>query len=180
VGELEQSETDLIPVTKPTQRVVAVDPGGTTGYAVAYIIPDAKVLDFTYGQHAWREGQLWDALRKLEPDWLICESFEYRQQSRAGLDLTPAHLIGVVRLFAELSGCKLQMQTAAQGKGYYSDRTLKNLLIYDRHFRHGRDAARHLLHWFTFGAGFQYNSDPTLHYVQEQYLFDSYFNRVVL
>jgi hypothetical protein len=165
-------------------RVVSLDPGGTTGYAIAYI-GEPKALFFSYAQHAWREGQLWDALMKLRPDWLICESFEYRQNSRAGLDLTPAHLIGVVRLFAEKSGCKLHMQTASTGKAFYSDSTLKKFLIYNRSYAHGRDAIRHLLQWHTFGPGYQFNDLDNkdkfaYRMVEEQYLLDSYFDGIVL
>jgi hypothetical protein len=173
------SEADLIPTATEHHKVVALDPGGTTGYAIGYL-GEHGFFYFYYGQHAWREKQLWDALWKLKPDSLICESFEYRQQSRAGLDLTPAHLIGVVRLFAEEFGCKLVMQTAAQGKGHYTDDKLKKNLIYDRHFKHGRDACRHMLQWWTFGAGFKFNQDQQLRLVAEHHLLDSYFDRVVL
>lgn len=165
-------------------KVVSLDPGGTTGYCLAYI-GEPKRIFLSYAQHAWREGQLWDALIKLEPDWLICESFEYRQQSRAGLDLTPAHLIGVVRLYVEIMGCKLQMQTAATGKGHFTDKKLKDMLIYERAYSHGRDALRHFLQWFNFGPGFQYydldHQDKFAYsLVEEQYLLDSYFDRVTL
>lgn len=162
-----------------SHKAVSLDPGGTTGYCIAFV-GEPKRLYFTYAQHAWREGQLWDVLLKLRPDTLICESFEYRQQSRAGLDLTPAHLIGVVRLYAETAGCKLVMQTAAEGKGYWSDKKLKDNLVYNRSYAHGRDALRHLLQWFQFGPGFKYNDDPVLCMVEEHYLLDSYYDRVVL
>lgn len=165
-------------------KAVALDPGGTTGYAIAYI-GEPKRLYFTYGQHPWKEAELWEALKRLQPDSLICESFEYRQNSRAGLDLTPVRLIGVVNLYAALEGCRLHMQTAAKGKAWWTDDALKRHLIYDRSYRHGRDACRHLLHWFMFGAGFKYNDlDQKDKFgfcmVDEQYLLDSYFDRVAL
>jgi hypothetical protein len=77
------------------------------------------------------------------------------------------------------------MQTASQGKRYFTDQTMKRLLIYNAAYRHGRDAARHLLEWFTFGAGYQYNDLDAkdkfgYRMVQEQYLLDSYYDRVVL
>jgi len=128
---------------------------------------------------------LWDALELLKPDSLICESFEYRQNSRAGLDLTPAHLIGVVKLYGDKHDCRLFFQTAAKGKGYYTDSALKNALVFNSHFRHGRDAVRHLLTWFTFGAGYKYNDLDAkdkfaFQMLDEQNLLDSYFDRVVL
>jgi hypothetical protein len=164
---------------RTVRRVVALDPGGTTGYLIAYI-GEPKRLYFSYAQHAWREDELYNALHKLRPDTIVCESFEYRQGSRAGLDLTPAHLIGVIRLYATQCETQLIMQTAAEGKGFWKDNKLKGLNIYNRSFSHGRDALRHFLHNYMFGSLAKYNDEPEMYLVEEQYLLDSYFNRVVL
>jgi hypothetical protein len=48
------------------------------------------------------------------------------------------------------------MQTPSTGKSFYSNEQLKEKGVYKRGIPHGMDATRHLLHWFTFGAGFQY------------------------
>jgi hypothetical protein len=161
-------------------KATALDPGGTTGYCLAFI-GEPKKLYIAYGQHAWREDQLYNALCDVSPDVLICESFEFRQGARAGLDLAPAHLIGVVRLYAAIRPCELHMQTAAQAKGWWTDQKLKERNLYDRHFRHGRDAARHFLHNFMFGSLAKYFVEDTdVELVEEQYLLDSYFDRVVV
>jgi len=52
------------------------------------------------------------------------------------------------------------MQKAAVGKSYWSDAKLKESKLYNESFHHGRDAARHLLHWLTFGYGYQFTKDP--------------------
>ena len=160
-------------------KAMALDPGGTTGYCLAFI-GEPQRLYLSYGQHAWREDQLYDAMMDVRPDVLICESFEFRQGARAGLDLTPAHLIGVVRLYAAHAGSQLHMQTAAQAKGYWTDDKLKKNGLYHKSFKHGRDACRHFLHNFTFGSLAKHNDDPLMEMVEEQYLLDSYFGRVVL
>jgi hypothetical protein len=49
------------------------------------------------------------------------------------------------------------MQTAAKGKGYYTNHHLQAADVYTRGIPHGMDALRHLLQWYTFEAGYQYN-----------------------
>jgi hypothetical protein len=41
--------------------------------------------------------------------------------------------------------------------GYFTDKRLKTDNIFKEGRPHSNDAARHLLHWFQFGPGFQYN-----------------------
>lgn len=141
-------------------KVVALDPGVTTGYAIGHI--DEGLMYVRAGQEVWSHGDLWTQLKLAEPNAIICESFEYRNnKQRAGLVLYSCELIGIVHLFCSPSvrtpSVKLFMQTAAKGKGYYSNSHLQNSGVYVRGIPHGMDAMRHLLHWYTFGPGYQYN-----------------------
>lgn len=142
-------------------KALAIDPGGTTGFC------EATKTD--------KKLELWSYQKKLTPmefrillesdylykriDYVICESFEFRKAARAGLDLTPAHLIGVTMAYVEESA--LFMQTAATGKGYFSDDKLKQLGIYLKGRPHAMDAARHLLQWYKFGFGYQFYDEDT-------------------
>lgn len=139
-------------------RAIAIDPGGTTGFCTAIEAPKNVPMSFLLKAFQLPDDceDLWNRLADLKPDVIVCESFEYRQRSRAGLDLTPVKLIGIVELYEAKSGCKLYMQTAAKGKGYYTDVLLKKYDFYKRGLPHGMDALRHMLQWFTFGAGYQY------------------------
>jgi hypothetical protein len=140
-------------------KVVAFDPGVTTGYAIGHI--DEGVMYVRAGQEVWSHGELWKQLHLAEPNAIIAESFEFRQGSRKGLVLFSCELIGVLHLFCSPSyrtpSVPLYMQTAAKGKGYYTNQHLQAADVYTRGIPHGMDALRHLLHWFTFGAGYQYN-----------------------
>jgi hypothetical protein len=133
------------------QKFVSLDPGITTGYSLAIL--DGDSLYISYDQDKFSHRELYNVLDGIEPDEVICESFEYRNnQHRDNLELYSLEMIGVVRLY-----CDPVMQNAAKGKGFYSDEKLRRMGLYVRGLDHGRDAARHLLHWFTFGPGYRYN-----------------------
>lgn len=135
-------------------RALSLDPGGTTGYAIC-AIDNVNSLRVGWDQARLSESGLMELLETVQPDVIICEDFEYRNRARAGLDLTPPRLIGVVKLYAQ-GNCKLELQKAAVGKGHYSDQRLRSFDLYRRGIPHGRDALRHLLHWLTFRGGNAY------------------------
>jgi hypothetical protein len=137
--------------------VISLDPGGTTGYAKGEIFNKPPML-IDYNEQRFDEAGLYAWLEEEVPDYLICESFAYRNRARAGLDLTPVKLIGIVTMYANLHrGCILYMQSPSQGKGHFSNDHLKSLGVYKKGLPHGRDAVRHLLHWYASGAGYQFN-----------------------
>lgn len=137
--------------------VIALDPGGTTGYAIGEILDKPPML-IEYSEQRFDESGLYGWLEEKDPDYLVCEDFAYRNRARAGLDLTPVKLIGIIAMYANLHrGCILYMQTASQGKGHFSNEHLKSLGVYKKGLGHGRDALRHLLHWYAYGAGYQFN-----------------------
>lgn len=140
----------------PLLRALALDPGGTTGYAICDINMVSKKLKIGWDQAKFNESELTELFETFVPDVIIYEGFEYRNRARAGLDLTPPKLIGVIKLYAQSTGTRLYEQSAAMGKGHYSDQRLKTLGFYQRGMPHGRDALRHLLHWLTFRAGNEY------------------------
>lgn len=133
-------------------KVVALDPGVTTGFALGLITNDKFWVG--YDQEKLSHRNLFQLLAEIDAPYVICESFEFRQKAREGLELFSCELIGVVKLFDATNLC---MQTAAQGKGHYNDIKLKKMDLYVPGKDHGRDALRHLLHWFTFSNGFQFN-----------------------
>jgi len=86
---------------------------------------------------------------------VIYEDFSYRNRARTGLDLTPVKLIGIIELFRERFEplTLFTKQSAAAGKGFFTDDKLKDLGVYVTGMQHARDATRHLLQWANFGAG---------------------------
>jgi hypothetical protein len=166
-------------------KVLTLDPGVTTGYCLA-VIEDPRTVFLAYGEERINVRQLWDGMNKLSPDVLICEDFTYRNRARAGLDLTPVKMIGVVELWAApmnlaigrtSKGREIFFQTAAEGKGHYKDQALRDAGVYKKGVNHGRDACRHFLQWLTFGAGYQHTEgEPELKLVDVLWILGAYWD----
>lgn len=159
-------------------KVLSIDPGVTSGYALG--IKDSSKLFIAYDEATFDHAQFWMFLRKIGSYGVlhtVCEDFEFRRgKQKDGLNLYPVELIGIIRLFCSNGQWyPLWMQKAAQGKGYFDDNKLRSMGVYRKGVEHGRDACRHLLHWFSFGAGYQYNDDPQVELVTEEWIRDAYF-----
>lgn len=143
-------------------KILAIDPGVTTGYCLAEIRnvnQSTKILiDLHPSQMVDDVDGVWDKLDEIKPRYIVCEDFEFRQKSRAGLVLFSVQVIGVVRLYEIKAEHQIAvyLQKASQGKGYYTDKMLRDVGLYKRGIPHGTDALRHLCHWLTFGAGSQF------------------------
>jgi hypothetical protein len=120
--------------------IVALDPGGTTGWA-SY---DCEVLrdqdqfvpTFEYYEEKWNSGEigpdahhtsLWNllGLKRAQNYVVVCESFEYRKGLRDNVVLVSLEYIGVAKLFVDMepqtptTPMWIHMQTAAEGKGFW-------------------------------------------------------------
>jgi len=143
-------------------KVVSLDPGGTTGHATGLI--DDGLMTIVSGQDRFTHRDLWLQLNVSKPQVLVCESFDYRRSGRgrtpAKVDLYPRELIGICNLYVQMiDRCELVMQKPSEGKsGYFNDRKLREDDLYKIARPHANDAVRHLLQWFTFGKGYQYNT----------------------
>jgi hypothetical protein len=157
-------------------RALAIDPGGTTGYAMGYLDVNANELTIECGQQEWSMGDMYEMLdnwiageSENMPVHVIYEDFSYRNAARAGLDLTPVKLIGIIELYKERyePNVGFTKQSAATGKAFWNNDKLKAKGIYARGKDHGRDATRHLMHWLAFGAGSQYGDVNTMKFMLE-------------
>ena len=137
-------------------RVMAVDPGKCTGYCYA-AFKDGELYYYPF-QFYDDVDNFWDRLDAFGPSHIVIEDFQFRKGRTAGVSLFSVELIGVARLYeAKHHRVVLHKQQPAQGKGYYTDATLKALGLYKRDGNeHARDATRHLLQWATFGPGYKY------------------------
>lgn len=138
--------------------MLAIDPGGTTGYCKGSF--DGETLLLQPGQERFTAGSLFNFILSEIPAYdegkfyLIYERFDYRNKARPGLDLTAPKLIGVMDLIVEEEGLLCYPQMPAEAKGYWTDDQLKRFNVYVKGLIHGRDAMRHLLQWWQFKAGF--------------------------
>jgi hypothetical protein len=142
--------------------VFAIDPGPHTGiFWIDNNVTHRVTLDYT-GVLAWSaHKELYMGLMQMvnpEQDHVVCESFEFRKedaQNREYIDYSTGELVGVVKLFAQLTNTAYTIQSASQAKGFWTDDKLKRvgLWVPGAEQRHVRDATRHWLHYHTFGRG---------------------------
>jgi len=146
-----------LPVIDGPMVVLAIDPGKTTGYAIAVCDDVLKLLvQEDRLSLAEMDQLLIDLIQDSQPNLhVIYEDFEYRNYARSGLDLTPVKLIGVIELVRERYEpfVHFYKQSAATGKAFWSDEKLKQVGAYKVGKKHGRDATRHFLQWAKFGPG---------------------------
>jgi hypothetical protein len=160
-------------------RFLAIDPGVTTGYAIAQ--KDMNRMFIAVGQEKLDHYEFNYFLRNTLAPWeqytVICEDFKFRQNKQQNkIVLYPVELIGILRLFMYGDEDNLYMQEAwIQGdKAQFSDERLKELDLYPKGLQHGRSALKHLLYWWEFSAGYKYNDRPIMELVEEQWLRDAY------
>lgn len=149
-------------------KIIAIDPGRTTGYCYAIMhddktYTDEKKLEYWPFQVNDEVEDLWNRLKRFNPHCIIIEDFEFRRGKYAGsggggLDLFPCQLIGIARLYATLAGRRIDIQKASQGKQYYTNQVLKDKGLFKKGaaYEHAMDASRHLLQWATFGRGYEW------------------------
>jgi hypothetical protein len=142
-------------------RLLAIDPGGTTGWATY----TAERMFCYPGKHEyynekWASGQLTgrhhaDLELLIENQCVseytvICESFQHRNDPlRPKVDNMASEYIGTVSTICERRGFNLVMQTSSMAKGFVKDTHIKSLGLWFPGYakRHARDAQRHLLYY---------------------------------
>lgn len=134
--------------------VLALDPGRTTGFALARIA--GPTVEIGYSERKLDHSHFWNFLVDYAPEHVVCESFEYRRQDN--VDLYPCELIGVLNFWDQYNDrVKYQKPKQAVGKNAaYNDAVLKRMGLHFATPHHGRDACRHLLVWLIHGPGYKY------------------------
>ena len=141
-------------------KILSLDPGVTTGYTLA-LVGDNKVR-VHYDQAELTVSELYHSINMHDPDYLICEDFEYRPgKASPSLVLFSVQLIGICNLWQQETRTapgtdrRLFIQKASTGKSYFDDVRLKENELYIEGLPHGRDSLRHFLQWLNFGWGYQ-------------------------
>lgn len=140
-------------------KIVALDPGGTTG--IAHTVYDkrskrfAKIVTSELGPQEHHK-ELYRFLIDESPHVVVCERFIHQnrkdEDSAAGVgsvELISGEYIGVARLYCDLTDKTVVLQTPAQAKKLWTDDKLKTLDLWIKGSTHKRDAIRHLLYFIT-------------------------------
>lgn len=143
----------------PWTTVVALDPGGTTGWSVLMVHPDSLVdpdipiLDniehFALGQTVGDERAQCKELLELLDAWpdaaVVVEDFVLRKQLRDRALLSPVRITAVIEYAMWRQNRSLFKQSPAEAKSTATDDRLKSWGLYRREGgeEHARDATRH-------------------------------------
>lgn len=119
-------------------RLLSLDPGGTTGYAIIdYFDNQVELLE---------SGQISDGLtgfiaewRYLKYDVVVCESFTLRPSVKFP-DLSPVYIIGALEVLSSQYPIVYQPPSS---KPLCTDTVLKRLGMYQVGKPHANDAIRH-------------------------------------
>jgi len=128
-------------------RIISFDPGGTTG--IAFFDSDLDLIESWQSgnveHHAWYEA----VVHENKPDIVVCENFEWRAHHGRKVELISREYIGVLKLLSILLGFKLELQSPATGKAFWTDDKIKRLSLWSTGSPHANDAVRHLLTYIT-------------------------------
>ena len=139
--------------------ILAFDPGGTTG--VCDITFDSsggrncQLYQLGPGEHHLQLSQLIKGyVYNVDRLFIVCERFEYRAHSKAGLRLDSREYIGVIKQTAQELSLPVVMQSAAQAKGFVTNEHIKRAGLYRTSYRHAMDAVRHAIYFLVNNADY--------------------------
>lgn len=137
-----------MPIDIPPRNILAFDPGGTTGYAVAGERFYAGELHGDFETQALAMSELF---YKYTPGFVVCETYTITQRT-AHLSQQPEALmlIGMVRWFVSRTEATLTMQKPSVAKSFATDAKLREMTWFSPTTGgHANDATRHLLTWMA-------------------------------
>lgn len=136
-----------------TTRVLALDPGETTGVAVfegAYKLYEDQLSTKDVAAAAKRIAQLIDGWRIQV---VVCEDYRvyaWKIRQHAWSSLHTPRLIGALELICSVAEVPLVKQTAQVAKTFCTDEKLEEWGVNPAR-RHERDAIRHACYYLLFG-----------------------------
>jgi hypothetical protein len=150
---------------------LALDPGQTTGYAIACKPNDITFVAYNQAKMDHRGFYHW--MQSIQPTHCICESLAHLHGKQTIGDFHHSELIGIVKLLYP----DVYMQPASiQGKmSFWSNQRLKDWGLYIRGREHGRSAMKHLLEWCMFRHGSKYGPHE-FQLVEEMEMRNDYLN----
>lgn len=149
-------------------RIVAFDPGGTTGWVTHTLFLDKVKSNVDIAKSVTRgefkgkhHNELWSLLYEFNPDILVYERFDYQIRTdesgheRLNIVLDSVEYIGIFELWDQQhEKCLLVPQQQMKGRGgsQWTDEKLKHIGMYVEGSEHINDAQRQLLSYVCFGT----------------------------
>lgn len=145
-------------VTPFRGRLLALDPGETTGFAT-FIGSDRTVHWEEIDQiKTWPMIDVVQNLTNLfdqtKPNAVVMESYRvysWMTESHAWSPVNTVQIIGCIQTLCIQRMIPYYFQTAQIAKNFFTDEKLKEYGLYVKGVRHGRDATRHGAYFLCFG-----------------------------
>jgi len=154
-------KTDL---TKIPQRLLCLDPGETTGWA---LFENGLLTKCDQEKTVDTDKLIWHNLEKLfyahKPTQVVCEDYRiyaHKLERHSNSQVMTLRLIGGIDLLCENNDAMrdagfgwfsipIHYQMAAQAKGFITDDRLKDWGMWQEGMKHSRDAIRHGLYYLV-------------------------------
>lgn len=126
-------------------KIIALDPGGTTGIAVGI---DGELIEtLQLAPEATADWLAIELLRTPRTDLIVCETFTISastlKKTRTGSN-TAIELIGIIKYLARVNDVPTMFQSPGEAMAFSSREKMK-LVGWDAERDHARTAAQHLL-----------------------------------
>lgn len=128
----------------PPEKLFAIDPGETCGYAV-----------FWYGDlhRAEQDKDITKYIFGYKPYILVYEDYKIypgKLKSHSFSDIPTLKVIGAIEYICHKEGIKVIKQLASTAKGFCTNEKLKEWGFYEKGKPHANDAIRHGCHCLLF------------------------------
>lgn len=137
-------------------RLLAVDPGETTGVAVFDHNQEKTSLIYAAQIDTWPLNNAVPNLGRLldySPKHIVCEAYHvysWKLDQHKFSEVPTIQIIGCLRTLAIQRGTGVSFQTAQVGKGFSTDKKLEFWDLYLTGLVHARDSIRHGCHYLLF------------------------------
>lgn len=144
----------------PQVKVLALDPGQTTGVAVfdKGVLVEWSQLDTKDIPRGIRNM---DALiNRVQPDYIIAEAYKiyaWKKDEHTWAELHTPQLIGVIKTLAQLKNIPHEEKMAVEAKTFCTNEKLQEWGMYKTGMRHACDAIRHGCFSYLFSKHHLFN-----------------------
>lgn len=130
------------------KTLLALDPGGTTGYAIFSDLNLTKA-----GQCIGSHVNMNKLIDMVEPDAIVCEDYlvyPWASKTHKWSRVPTLRLIGGIEFKCAVEKRVLHLENAQTAKGFVTDKRLREWGYYKEGLPHARDAIRHGCYYLTF------------------------------
>lgn len=140
----------------PDTTILCFDPGHTTGFAIFQgldLIESGELVTKPIDAAVRNVERMFN---HCEPDIVVMEDYrvyKWKTEHHGGSELLTTRVIGCIETFCVLNFVSnVIKQPAHIGKGFATDKRLREWGFYKKGERHARDAIRHGCYFLLFGA----------------------------